>query len=301
MKGVSINTPFAIKTYQECMECYGTDKPDLRFGMEMNELTAELQNVDLGFIQDALLSGAIVKGFVVEDNFSRKLLAQYEEFLKTLGIKGLCWLKKQGGQFKSNIIKFLKEQHLTAIEKKFSIEDNCTLLFCVGSAKPLNNALDQLRRKIATDLNLISDNYSFLWVVDFPLFEINEEGQKVSVHHPFTMYDSLTEKDLFPTSLSYDLVLNGYEIGGGSRRIHDADIQRAVFEKLAMNESEIKDHFEFFIEALEYGAPPHLGIALGVERLLMILCDTDSMRDVLAFPKTLAGNDLMTKAPFHLQ
>lgn len=304
--GVDIPTPFRKLAHEYCMDKYGTDRPDMRFGMELVNLDDIARNSTFSVFQDQLKEGGTVKGLCVKGgaDISRKMIDEYTEFVGRLGIKGLAWMKLQDNGLNSSIVKFFSEDLQKELISKMGMESG-DLIFMIADLKNrVNQGLDHLRRRIARDRNLIKyDHYEFLWVTDFPLFSWNEEEKRLdSEHHPFT---SPNPKDvhLFDTeplkirSSGYDLVLNGYEIAGGSQRIHNSDLQHKIFELLKLTPEELETKFGFFIEALSYGTPPHLGIALGLDRIMMILTNTENIRDVIAFPKTQKASDLMMDSP----
>lgn len=302
--------PFRRLTYKESAELYGSDKPDLRFGMAFSRLTDIVKEIPCPPIVSSIEKGAIAKGFCVKGgaDASRKILDGYGEFVTKFGVGGLSWIKLEGDRFSSNIAKFLNDQSSKALMQKLNAETSDLIVFVVGKEKAVNQSLDHLRRHIAKERNLIPKNsYAMLWITDFPLFQWDEESSSyVCEHHPFTS-PNLDDLELLETdplnarSSSYDLVLNGYEIASGSQRIHDGDLQAKIFKLLNLSSAEVKKRFGFFIEALSYGTPPHLGIALGFDRISMILSDAEGIRDVIAFPKTQKAQDLMLEAPSEVQ
>lgn len=306
--GVDIKAPFKRYSYAHCMEHYGCDKPDLRFGMELVRLDDLAKESSFSVFTDQLQAGGIVKGFCVKGgaDISRKKIDEYTDFVSRLsGVKGLAWMKMQeDGSLNSSIVKFFSEE----LQKKLIARMQCApsdLLFIIADSKErTNQALDHLRRRVARDRNLIDPNkYELLWVTDFPLFAWNaEENRLESEHHPFTSphfadIALIDSEPLKARASSYDLVLNGYEVASGSQRIHNSELQQKIFEILKLTPEELHDRFGFFIEALTYGTPPHLGIALGFDRLIMILTQTENIRDVIAFPKTQKASDLMMECP----
>jgi aspartyl-tRNA synthetase len=303
---IEISTPFPRLSHAICMEKYGTDRPDLRFKMELHTLDAIAQESNFSVFIDALLAGGTVKGFCVKGGaeFSRKIIDEYTEFVNRLGISGLAWIKRQATGLQSSIVKFFPEETQQRLITQMQMEVG-DLIFMVADQKArVNQSLDHLRRKIAGDRGLIqSGHYEFLWVTDFPLFNWNEEeGRLQSEHHPFTSPNQedihlLESNPLDVRSSGYDVVLNGYELGGGSQRIHQTEVQKKIFECLQLTSEELESKFGFFLEALSYGTPPHLGIALGLDRLVMILTQTDNIRNVISFPKTQTGSDLMLESP----
>lgn len=305
-RGIEVKSSFRRMSYQECMEYYGCDKPDLRFGMRLERLDQLAQETSFTVFHNALKEGGTVKGFCIKGgaDISRKMIDEYTQFVAQLGAKGLCWLKRQADGFTSSIAKFLTEDQQKQWMQQLGMQQNDAAFVIAGPTKKVNQALDHLRRKVARDRSLIAmDQYEFLWVTDFPLFSWNEEEEVMEAeHHPFTsphLEDiHLIETDpLKVRSSSYDLVLNGYEIASGSQRIHDGILQDTIFRLLGLDETARKQQFGFFVEALKYGTPPHIGIALGFDRMAMVLAQVEGIRDIIAFPKTQKACDLMTGAP----
>ncbi len=301
-----LRTPFPVLTYEEAMNRYGTDKPDIRFGLELYDLTEELRSSSFKAFQSAVSEGGVIKGINVKGgaSFSRKEIEEFTHFVQTYGAKGLisARIKKEG--WDSLLEKVFAPEEKLAVEKKVSAQEGDLLLLVAGPSKVVNQSLANLRLHLGERMNLIrEDEFQFVWIVDFPLLEYDEaERRYVAVHHPFT---APRDEDLpllkdHPEKVkakAYDLVLNGSEIGGGSIRNHLQEVQALLFEKLGMDEREARERFGFLLEALEYGTPPHGGIAFGFDRLVMILSHCDSIRDVIAFPKTQKGTCLMTEAP----
>ncbi|MCB1107176.1 MAG: aspartate--tRNA ligase [Chlamydiia bacterium] len=293
-------------SYQDALEHYGTDRPDLRFEMPLVRVDEIAKESDFTVFKEQLKEGGCVKALCVKggSDLSRKDIERYTEFVGKFGLRGLGWMKKQEEGLTSSIIKFFSPQQLKALEDKLGAETGDLLLFGAAGESLVNQALDHLRRLIGKERDLIDPNvYNFLWVKDFPCFEWDEEENRPqAVHHPFTMPHpedlDLIEKDpLKVRSNAYDIIINGYEVGGGSQRIHDYEIQKKIFNALKLSEQEIKNTFGFFTEALQYGTPPHLGLAIGLDRLVMLLTKTNNIRDVIAFPKTQKGSDLMMQCP----
>jgi aspartyl-tRNA synthetase len=303
---IHVTTPFRRLSHQVCMDKYGSDRPDLRFGMELHNLDYLAKQTTFSVFLDQLREGGIVKGLCVKggSDLSRKTIDEYTEFVGRLGVKGLAWIKRQESGLTSSIVKFFPEEIQQQLMDKMKMEIGDLIFMIADQPARTNQALDHLRRKIARDRGLIDPNrLEFLWVTDFPLFSWNEEeGRLDSEHHPFTS-PNLEDVHLLKTdplkmrSSGYDIVLNGYEIGGGSQRIHNSELQQSIFECLKMTPEELEAKFGFFIEALSYGTPPHLGIALGLDRIIMILTQTENIRDVIAFPKTQKASDLMLESP----
>lgn len=293
-------------TYAECMEHYGTDRPDLRFDMPLVRLDTIAKKCNFSVFKDQIQGGGIVKAICVKGGttISRKDIDRYTVFVGKFGLKGLAWMKKQAEGLQSNIVKFFSTDLLKEIELQTNAEEGDLIFFAAADEATVNQSMDHLRRLIAREKNLIDPNrFEFLWVVDFPLFEWSaEEKRLTSVHHPFTTphpedFEILDSNPLKVRSLAYDIIINGFEVGGGSQRIHDYHLQEKIFKALKINEEDLKGKFGFFIEALQYGTPPHLGIAIGFDRLIMILTKTENIRDVIAFPKTQKASDLMMQCP----
>ena len=307
LKGIEIPVPFRRIPYDESMDRYGVDAPDLRFGLELIRLNDLVVESGFKVFADVAKKGGLVKAINLKGcgDMSRKDLDGLTEFVKVYGAKGLAWVKvKEGGEWQSPIAKFFSDDERAAIAERLNLEVNDVAVFVADSAKVTNAALGNLRKHVAKERELYKpDQYEFCWVTDFPLFERDDEsGRYVSAHHPFTApnpdhLDALVDSPENVKALAYDAVLNGVEIGGGSIRIHDHDIQEKVFRALGIDETEADEKFGFLLSALEYGAPPHGGLALGVDRLIMLLCNTPSIRDVIAFPKTQKQTDQMLDAP----
>ncbi|MEI8365613.1 MAG: aspartate--tRNA ligase [Parachlamydiaceae bacterium] len=303
---IDISTPFRRLSHKICMDKYGCDRPDLRFGMDLVNLNTIASRSSFTVFLEQIKGGGTVKGLCVSGgaDISRKTIDDYTEVVGRLGIKGLAWMKLQDGKLASSIVKFFSDELQNELIHAMGMKDG-DLIFMIADMPPrANQGLDHLRRHIARERKLIPANtHEFVWVTDFPLFSWNEDEKRLdSEHHPFTSPNpadiGLLDTDpLAARSSGYDLVLNGYEIGGGSQRIHSSDLQQKIFEKLNLSPEELKSKFGFFLEALSYGTPPHLGIALGLDRVMMILTNTDNIRDVIAFPKTQKAGDLMLECP----
>jgi len=303
---VGLELPFPVLTYDEAMNRFGVDKPDIRFGMELRDLTGILKGSSFKVFRDALEAKGIIKAINVKGGggLSRKEIDDLTHFVQTFGAKGLISAKVSENGWQSPIQKFLTKEEMRAVEEKLEVTANDLLLFIADAPKIVHQALANLRLHLGQKLGLIDPNlYRFVWILDFPLLEYDEaEGRFVAVHHPFTApkdedVPKLRENPELVKAKAYDMVLNGSEIGGGSIRNHLEEVQSLVFEKLGMGEEEAKERFGFLLEALEYGTPPHGGIAFGFDRLIMILSHSESIRDVIAFPKTQKAVCLMTDAP----
>ena len=306
VKNIDLPKPFMRMTYDDAINNYGSDKPDLRFGMDIQDITEILVNNESNLFKGVIENNGIINAIVVKgvsENYSRKKLDGLTEFVKKYKAGGLAYLKIEES-ITGSIVKLLSEEELSLIKSKLELESKDLVLIVMGDKKIVKNSLGALRCKIAHDENLIDNSsYKVLWVTDFPSFEWSSEEQRfVSLHHPFTMpKDSdidklLTDKE-HCYSKAYDIVINGYEAGGGSIRIHNEDVQEKMFEALELTKEEVNDKFGFFVDALKYGTPPHGGFALGLDRMTMLLCNTDNIRDVIAFPKTASASDLMSNCP----
>lgn len=307
--GIEITENFERMTYDEAMNNYGSDKPDLRFEMKLIDLSKETAECGFGVFENAIKDGGNVKAIVAPntEKFSRKYIKDLEDYVKTyFKAKGLAYIKiDENGEINSPIAKFFTAEKLSEIKEKLNIKNNEIALILADKYKIVHDGLGALRLKLGEELDLIDkDAFKFLWVVDFPMFEWSEEENRYKAqHHPFTSIKEEDRKYLDSNELdkiktdSYDMVLNGYEIGGGSIRIHDENLQAKVFEKLGFTQEELEDKFGFFLEVLKYGVPPHGGLAFGIDRWLMAMLKENSIKEVIPFPKTNKGQDLMTGAP----
>lgn len=291
-------------TWQEAMDKYGSDKPDTRFELYLNDLTDILKDTQMNVFRNAIEKGGIAKCLIVKNNgdkYSRSDIEHMIDYVKIFGAKGMAWLKFDHNQFNGVIAKNLEDEKLDLMQEKFNITNNDLVLIVVDKPSIVYASLGALRLKIGEELNLISkDQLNFLWVTDFPMFEYSDKEKRYkAMHHPFTMPKNIEQLNNLEECLSdsYDIVLNGYELGGGSVRIHNPKDQQKVFKALGLTEEEIKNKFGFFIEAFKYGAPPHAGLAIGLERFTMLLSGTNNIKDVIAFPKTQSASDLMMNAP----
>ena len=311
--GIEITENFERMSYDDAMNFYGSDKPDLRFDMKLIDLSKETQNCGFGVFENAVKDGGSVKAIVAPnaEKFSRKYIKDLEDFVKTyFKAKGLAYIKiNENGEINSPIAKFFTEEKLAEITQKLGIKNNEIALILADKYKIVHDGLGALRLKLGEELELINkDSFKFLWVVDFPMFEWSEEENRYKAqHHPFTSIKQEDRKYLDSNELdkiktdSYDMVLNGYEIGGGSIRIHEEELQEKVFEKLGLSKEEQQEKFGFFLEVLKYGVPPHGGLAFGIDRWLMAMLKENSIKEVIPFPKTNKGQDLMTGAPAEIE
>ena len=301
-KGIDVTLPFPRMSYDDAMNNYGSDKPDTRFEMLLQDLTEVVKDVDFKvFSQAPVVKAIVVKGNA--DKYSRKNIDKLTEFAKQFGAKGLAWVKFTDGSLNGPVAKFL-----TSIEDKLTaslqLEDNDLVLFVADTLEVANNTLGALRTRIAKELDMVDNStFNFLWVVDWPMFEWSEEeGRYMSAHHPFTLPTEESahelEGDLGKVrAVAYDIVLNGYELGGGSLRINQRELQERMFKALGFTAEEAADQFGFLLEAMNYGFPPHGGLAIGLDRFVMLLAGEDNIREVIAFPKNNKATDPMTQAP----
>ena len=303
--GINIEDTFKRMTYATAMENYGSDKPDLRYDLAMIDVISEFEdstneifsNIASNKRKNRIKALKIPNG----DNFySRKKLKELESFVRKFGASGLAYIQAKEDGLKGPLLKFLTNSSLEKLESKLNLNVGDIVFFGAGEKKIVLDYMGRLRIKIANDMDLIKDEYNFTWVVDFPMFEADDKGNPTPLHHPFTMPNMDTwNLDNFEEiqSIAYDLVLNGYEIGGGSVRIHKEEIQEKVFDALGIEKEDAYDKFGFLLDALKFGAPPHAGFALGLDRLIMILRGTENIRDVIAFPKTQKAQCLLASAP----
>ena len=304
---VTISEEFPRLTYNECMDTYGSDKPDTRFEMKINDITDIFRGTFFEVFSKIIGDGGIINAIVLKDQanaVSRKKIDEYTEFVKIYKAKALSYLKYSAGELTGSIAKVLGDEEKKKLIEQLGLNEN-DMVFIIADKKPIvKTSLGALRVKLGHEYNLIdTTKYNFLWVTEFPMYEFSEEENRyVAAHHPFTSprkedIDKLLDDKENCYSRAYDLVLNGYELLSGSVRIYEADVQSKVFEAIGLTPKEAEEKFGFFLEAFKYGAPPHLGVGIGLERLIMILANTDNIRDVVAFPKTASASCLMSSAP----
>lgn len=307
IKGVDIKLPLRRMSYQDAMERFGSDKPDLRFGFELKDISELVKGTEFQVFSNALSSGGSVRGICIDnasDKFSRKDIDKLAENAKHYGAKGLVWIRIEADEIKSSVNKFFSQEELAEIAKAFDAKANDLILIAADKNKVVFDTLGFLRRHVADILGLLDDSkYELLWVTDFPMFEKDEEtGALKPMHHPFThpKTDEIPMLDEDPSKVNayaYDIVINGYEAGGGSIRIHEADLQNKMFKILGLSEEDCQQKFGFLMDAFKYGAPPHGGIAYGLDRLVMLLTEDLDIRDVVAFPKNQKAQCLLCGAP----
>ena len=307
VKGYDIKLPLMRMKYDDAINYYGSDKPDLRFDMKINDVTSVFSKCDFELFKRELEDNGIINAIVVKnaaDKYSRKDIDKLTDFVKAYKANGLFFLKYNNSEFTGSIAKILTDEVKEELIKSLCLEENDLIFVIAGKKLIIKTSLGALRCKLARDLDLIKKgDYKFLWVTDFPSFEWSEEENRfVACHHPFTApkdedIDKLLTDKEHCYSKAYDIVCNGYEAGGGSIRIHNADVQEKMFEALELTKEDIEEKFGFFVNAFKYGTPPHGGLAIGLERLTMLLCETDNIKDVIAFPKTSSASCLMSEAP----
>ncbi|SFE25554.1 aspartyl-tRNA synthetase [Paenibacillus catalpae] len=308
--GVEVELPIQRITYADAMNKYGSDKPDLRFGMEIEDITDIVAGSDVKVFASVAASGGVVKAFNAKGcgHWSRKELDDLQPFAARYGGKGLAWITVKEGEWKGPIVKFLKPEEIAALTERLNVEEGDLLTFSADKAKVVADVLGNLRLKVGRELGLIDDSkFKFVWVVDFPMLEWDEEAKRfVAVHHPFTRPKD-EDLHLFETdpgqirAQAYDIVLNGYEVGGGSMRIFKRDVQEKMFGALGFSMEEAHEKFGFLLDAFDYGTPPHGGIAFGFDRLVMLLTGRTNLRETIAFPKTASATDLLCDAPSEVE
>lgn len=299
--GIELPEKFDRISYDEAMEKYGSDKPDRRYGMELQDLTQFFKSSEFKIIQDVLSKGGSVKGFKARIPMSRKIADEYSEFVKNFGLGGVLWFRLENGQIASTTVKYLEKEY-TEISKAYSMEEGDVFILAAhDNRERLSEALGALRLKIGKE-HMKVEGFDALWVIDFPFLEWSEEENRfVARHHPFTMpYEEDINSGVELSKVrahAYDMVINGFEVGGGSIRIHSRELQEKVFDIIGLTKEEAQEKFGFFLDALRYGVPPHGGIAFGLDRLAAIAVGADNIREVIAFPKTSSGTCLLTNAP----
>ncbi len=307
IKGIEITLPLLKMEYEEAMESYGSDKPDMRFDMKIQDLTSIFKNTSFELFQTVIKNGGIINAIVAKnatDQYSRKKIEELTEFVKTYKATGLACIKYINQELQGSIIKNLSEEEQEHIKQTLKLENNDLVLIIANQKNIVKNSLGALRVKLGHELHLIDPNdYKLLWVTNFPVFEYSEEENRyVACHHPFTAphdedIERLKNEPENCKAKAYDIVINGYEAGGGSIRIHNSKTQEKMFEALGFTQEEARKKFGFFIDAFGYGTPPHGGLAFGLDRLTMLLSKTENIREVIAFPKTASASDLMSEAP----
>ncbi|MBC5793453.1 MAG: aspartate--tRNA ligase [Nanohaloarchaea archaeon] len=308
---VELETPVDRISWQEAMDKYGTDRPDRRYGMELHEFSSTVKDSGFNVFSNTVEEGGVVKGFKLEgkaDDISNRGMDEFEEVVTEEGVGGLVWIKLEEDGYNSPVGKYIEDEYLDHFKEELDAEEGDVIFIVADERRTANEALGSLRRHLGEKYGVAGDEYDMLWVVDFPLFGY-EDGNFDYEHHPFTMpqdrekvenmdFDEVTEEELLELEAdAYDLVLNGFEIGGGSKRIHDLDLQRKVFDLIGLEDEEVEERFGWFLEAFKYGAPPHRGLAFGLERILMILQGEPNIREVIPFPKSKTGKDHLTGAP----
>lgn len=307
VKGIKVTLPLLKMEYNEAIERYGSDQPDVRFDMQIEDITPIFQNTEFTVFKKTIEDGGIVNAIVVKnvaDQYSRKNIDSLTEFVKKYGSTGLAYLKLLDGELSGSIAKVLSKEEQVEIKQKLNLENNDLVLIVANKRMIVKTSLGALRLKLGKELHLMDPNdYKMLWIVNFPVFEYSEEeGRYLACHHPFTAphdcdVDRLMSDPGNCYAKAYDIVINGYEAGGGSIRIHNAQVQTKMFEALGFTRESAKEKFGFFIDAFDYGTPPHGGLAFGLDRLTMLLSKTENIRDVIAFPKTASASDMMSEAP----
>lgn len=304
--GITITAPFPHLSYTEAMNRYGSDKPDIRFALELQDITSVLQACECKVFLDCIAAKGCIKALVIpkKADMSRKEIKKITDLVKKNNAKGLVTLSFQEGKLQGSILKFLKEDTCIALQDKLQLQEGDLVCIVADKWNTTCTSLGALRNHFATLLQLKpKDTFSFLWVCDFPMFEYNEEDQRYyAMHHPFTRIreDDIPYLDEDPSkvhAIAYDMILNGYELGGGSLRIYDSTMQQKMFAIMGFTEAQIKERFGFFMDAFQYGTPPHGGLAFGLDRIAMILSQSDSIRDVIAFPKNANARCMMSDAP----
>lgn len=304
---VDVKTPFVRMPYDICMNKYGSDKPDTRFEMYLTDFTEWARKVDCAIFENNFANNGVVKGIIVNNaatHYSRKEIDRLTEFAKKYHAKGLIWLKYENNQFSGSIAKFVTPELAAELVETYNLKNNDLILLVADKLENCNFALGGLRTLVAKEMNMIDENlFNFLWVVDWPLFEYSEEENRyVAAHHPFTSPKAGDEDRMISNpadckAKAYDIVLNGYELGGGSIRIHDQETQKKMFKAIGLTDEEVQRQFSYFVNGLKYGTPPHGGLAIGLDRLVMLLTHNSNLREVIAFPKAASAKCPMSDAP----
>ena len=310
VKGIDITTPFPRLGFDESMERYGCDKPDTRFEMELKTIVEDVKTMEFSVFTDSINNGGTIKALNAKgasSKYSRKEIDRLTEVAKKLKAKGLAWFKMENGDFTGGISKFINEESKANLIKKLEIENGDLVLIVSDKKNVVNQVLATLRNQLGRELGLIDENkFNYLWITNWPSFEWDEnEGRYIAAHHPFTSPKEDSKAKILTNpeecySKCYDIVLNGYELGSGSIRIHEQELQANMFKAIGLTDEQIKEKFGFFVDALKYGTPPHGGIALGLDRLTMLLCGCSSLRDVIAFPKSANAICPMSEAPSYV-
>ncbi len=306
--GVDVQLPLKRITWQEAMDRFGSDKPDTRFGLELFNVTDIMEASTFQAFKDVIAAGGTVRAIKIPGiaGYSRKEMDDVRNLAISFGAKGLAWITyMESGEVKSPVLKFLSEDQIKEIQNRADAQNGDIVFFVADKPKVVYDVLGRFRLYFGKKLNMINeDDHALLWVVDFPMFEwSDEEGRYMAMHHPFTSpnledMDKLRNGDLgHVNSIAYDIVYNGTELGGGSVRIHTPEVQKEVFKALGLDDATVQEKFGFMVNAFRYGTPPHAGLAIGLDRLIALLCRTDSIRDVIAFPKNSGAKCLMSDAP----
>lgn len=311
VKGIDLQLPFSRMSYEEAMNRFGSDKPDLRYGFEIKDISNLSEFIDFNLFKDSVLEGKFIKAINfngLSSSYSRKQIDKLTSVVKGMGASGLIWFRYENGELNSSINKFLNDDFNKKLTEKLSLENGDLALIIIDKAPKVLELMGSLRTHIAKEsLKFNEDEFAITWINEFPMFEYDEEDERyVAKHHPFThpIDEDLNKLNNNPEDMrakAYDIVINGDEIGGGSIRIYDSNLQKQIFNALKLTKDDIENKFGFFIDALKYGTPPHGGIAFGLDRLVMTMLNINNIRDVVAFPKTQSASDLLTSAPTEIE